>query len=134
MWNHVKGLTEIQINNMSGSYLVHQCSYTISRLVRQNLPLVKSCWLSQINFLSSMCLGRASRKISSMIFPGTVRLTGWLFPWSSFVPLKMSAIFLFFQSPETSRDHHDFSSIFESGCRLQRPIPSRLCNVSHLDP
>ncbi|KAK4830028.1 hypothetical protein QYF61_008366 [Mycteria americana] len=41
------------------------------RLVRQDLSLVKSCWLSQITSLSSMCLNIASRMICSMIFPGT---------------------------------------------------------------
>ncbi|KAK4827886.1 hypothetical protein QYF61_022309, partial [Mycteria americana] len=42
-----------------------------TRLVRQDLPLVKPCWLSRVTSLSSMCLSRASRRICSMIFPGT---------------------------------------------------------------
>jgi len=52
-----------------------------------------------------------------MIFPGTeVRLTGWLFPGSSFLPFfKMDAMFPFFQSPGTSSDCYDFSNIVKSG-------------------
>ncbi|KAK4827891.1 hypothetical protein QYF61_022314 [Mycteria americana] len=46
-------------------------SWKATRLVRQDLPLVKSCWLSRVTSLSSMCLSRASRRICSMIFPGT---------------------------------------------------------------
>ena len=41
----------------------------VTMLVRQDLPLVKPCWLSHITI--------ASRRICSMIFPGTeVKLTG----------------------------------------------------------
>ena len=54
-------------------------SQKATRLVRQDLPLEKPCWLSHITSLSSMCLNIASRRICSMIFPGTeVRLTGIL--------------------------------------------------------
>ena len=52
-------------------------SQEATRLVRHDLPLVKSCWLSQITSLYCMCLNIASRRMCSMIFPGTeVRLTG----------------------------------------------------------
>ena len=52
-------------------------SQKATRLVRQDLPLVKPCWLSQITFLYSICLSIASVRICPMIFPGTeVRLTG----------------------------------------------------------
>jgi len=47
------------------------------RLLRQDLPLVKPCWLPGITYLSSMCLSIASRRICSMIFTGTeMRLIG----------------------------------------------------------
>ena len=80
--------------------------HSITRLVRQDLPLVKPCWLSQMTSLSSVCLIRASRRICSMIFPGTeVRLTGRWFLGSSFLPfLKMGTMFAFLQSPATSPD------------------------------
>ncbi|KAK4827741.1 hypothetical protein QYF61_021202, partial [Mycteria americana] len=56
-------------------------SQKATRLVRQDLPLVKPCWLSRITSLPSMCLSIASRRICSMIFPGTEILSpippGW---------------------------------------------------------
>jgi len=52
-------------------------SEKVTSLVRQDVPLVKPCWLSQITFLSSMCLRISSKRICSVIFPGTeVSLTG----------------------------------------------------------
>jgi len=84
-------------------------------LVRQDLPLVKPCWLFHITFLSSECPSIAPRRICSTIFPGTkVRLTGQQFPGSSFLPfLKMSAMLPFFLSLGISPDYHDFSNVIE---------------------
>ena len=110
-------------------------SQKTTRLVRQDLPLVKPCWLSQITSLSSMCT--ASRRICSMIFPGTEgRLTGRYFPGYSFLPfVKMGTMFPPFQSPGTSPDCRDFLNIRKSdlattsahslrtpGCILSGPI------------
>jgi len=69
-------------------------SQNVTRLVRQDLPLVKPCWLLHVTSLSAVCLSIASRRICSTIFPGTeVRLTGQQFPESSFLPfLKMGPI------------------------------------------
>jgi len=50
----VKGLTEVQTDDIRSSSLAH--SYKTNRLVRQESPLVKPCWLSWITSLSSMCL------------------------------------------------------------------------------
>jgi len=41
------------------------------QLVREDLSLVKSCWLFHITSLSSICLSIASRRIYSTIFPST---------------------------------------------------------------
>ena len=70
-------------------------SQKATRLVKQDLPLIKSCWLSQITSLSRMSLNIASRRICSMIFPGTdIRLTSVQFPRSSFLSsLKMGVMF-----------------------------------------
>lgn len=52
-------------------------SLKATRLLRWFLPLVKLCWLSLVTSLSSMCLSIASRRICSLIFPGTeLRLPG----------------------------------------------------------
>ena len=40
MGYHVKGLTEVQIDDISGSFLVHRCSYTI----------IKGHWVGQAGF------------------------------------------------------------------------------------
>ncbi|KAK4825966.1 hypothetical protein QYF61_003535 [Mycteria americana] len=72
--DQVKGLTEVQIDDIRCSSLstdVVTPSQKAARLVRQDLPLVKLCWLSQITSLPSMCLSIASRRICAMIFPGT---------------------------------------------------------------
>ena len=62
-----KAFTEVQIDKISGS----------SGPLRQDLPLVKLCWLSHVISLCSMCFSTASRRICSVIFHGTeVRLTG----------------------------------------------------------
>ena len=63
---------KFQIDANSGSFCVHFHSYTIikshTRLVRQELPFVKLCWLSGIISLSSTGLSIASSKIYSTIF------------------------------------------------------------------
>jgi len=78
--DHVKGLTETQIDDIVALPLstdVVTPSQKAARLVRQDLPLVKPCWLSQITSPSSTGLSIASRRICSLIFPSTeVRLTG----------------------------------------------------------
>jgi len=69
-------------------------SQQATKLVRQNLPLVKPCWLSPFTSLSSMCLSIASRRICSMTFPGTeVRLMGRSFSGSSFLTFHNVSLF-----------------------------------------
>ncbi|KAK4829247.1 hypothetical protein QYF61_002533 [Mycteria americana] len=63
--DHAKGLTEVQIDDILTP------SYKATRLIRQDLSLVRPCWLSRMTSLSSMCLRIASRRTCSMIFPGT---------------------------------------------------------------
>jgi len=111
----VEGFTDVQTDHILSSPLVHYLvtpSWKATRLVRQNLLLVKPRWLSRITFLSSMCLRIASRRICSMTFPGTeVRLAGQSF----LLFLKMGTMFPFSHSPGTSPDSHDLSNIMESG-------------------
>ena len=71
-----------------------------TKLVRHDLPLVKPCWLSPVTSLLSMCLSVISRRICSIILPGTeMRLTVLQFPRSSFFPfLKMGVMLPLLQS------------------------------------
>lgn len=62
-----------------------------ARVVRQDLPLVKPSWLSCIISLSSICLGIATGRIWSMIFPG---VRHWLEVNSSVVPWVILSTFL----------------------------------------
>jgi len=68
-----------------------------------------------------------------MIFPGTeVRLAGWWFPRSSFLPfLKMGAMFPFFQALGTSPDCHDLSNIKESGLATTSASSLRTLRYNH---
>jgi len=80
-----------------------------------------------------MCRSIASRGICSKMFPSTgMMLPGWWFPESSFLPfLKMGAQWPFFQSPWTSRVHHDFSNIIKSGLMTASVIyPRTLGRIS----
>ncbi|XP_075291658.1 solute carrier family 25 member 43 isoform X2 [Opisthocomus hoazin] len=56
-------------------------------LVRQDLHLVKPCWLCQITSLSSACLSIASRRICSMLFPSTEVLSHFLRAHSLFISI-----------------------------------------------
>jgi len=108
MGDCIKGLTKVQTGGIRVSSLVRWCNYVIIK----DPSLLKPCWLSHINSLFHV-LSRASRRICSMIFPGTDRL---VVPHSSFLPfLKMDVTLPFLQSPGTSPDHHDFSNIIKSG-------------------
>ncbi|KAK4827897.1 hypothetical protein QYF61_022320 [Mycteria americana] len=71
--DRIEGLTEVQTTSIALPLYIDVVtpSEKATRLVRQDLPLVKPCWLSRVTSLSSMCLSRASRRICSMIFPGT---------------------------------------------------------------
>jgi len=49
MWDSVKGLKEVKTEDICNSSLVHWCSHSLleaTRLIRQDLPLVKPRWLS----------------------------------------------------------------------------------------
>ncbi|GAB0210109.1 highly reducing polyketide synthase PKS6 [Grus japonensis] len=48
-----------------------------TKFVRHDLPLVKPCWLSPITSLFSMCLSIVSRRVCSMILPGTEGFVPW---------------------------------------------------------
>jgi len=55
----VKGLAEVQIEDISGSSLVHCCSYTTvksDQVGQADLPLGKPCWLSHNTPFSFMDL------------------------------------------------------------------------------
>lgn len=103
------------------STVVVICPHKATRLIRQDLSLVKLCQLPQITSLFSMCLNLVPRRICSMISQAQRR--GWqVFPGfpgflgSSFLHfLKMSGIFSCFQLPWTLPVCHDFSNIMESG-------------------
>ena len=63
-------------------------------MVRQDLPLVKPCWLSQITSLSHMCLNVAFSRIFTVT---EFRLTGLQFSRHYFLPfLKTGVMLLFF--------------------------------------
>lgn len=89
-------------------------------LVRQDLCLVKLCWVSHIPSLFSMYLSTASRRVCSMIFPSMEVRS---FPGSSFpLLLKIGTIFPF-STNLTSLDCHEFSNIVEAGLQTTLPIP-----------
>jgi len=77
---HVKGITKVQRDGISGSSLVYRHSYIIIKrrnVGHTDMSSVKPCWLSHITSLSSMCLSVSSRSIYSMMFFSTeMRLTG----------------------------------------------------------
>jgi len=72
-----KSLTEVWIDDIGGSSLVHWCSYTITEghqvgqagFALGEAMLVIPC--------SSMCLSRASRRICCRIPSTEARLVGW---------------------------------------------------------
>ena len=73
--NHVKSLAEVHVDDTSCPSFFHQCCHSLQKaitLVRHNLSLVKPCWLSWITSLSPPCLNVPSRRINSMIFPGSL--------------------------------------------------------------
>lgn len=111
----VKGLTVFQVDNSNHSSFVNFLSTVTpsqkaTRMIRYDLPLVKPYWMPQITSLSCKCFGIASRRVFSMIFPGTnVRLTDLLFPRTFFLPFfKVGMVLLFFQSPGASPECQDF--------------------------
>ena len=81
-------------------------SQNITRLVRQDLYLVKPHQLSCIISLSSMRSSRAYRWVCSTVFPSTeVRLIGRQFPGLSLLSfLKVGTTLPFLKSPGTSPD------------------------------
>ena len=101
-------------------------------MVSHNLPLVKPCWLSQITSSSQVCLNISSRRICSMIFPGTVvTLTILQFPGSSYLFLiKMGIMSPFFKSPGTSLDSHYFLNEMVTG--LATTSAGFLTNLGHM--
>ena len=70
MWDHSKGLAQVQGDDINCPPVVHQCRHCITegtRWIRHNLPLVQPCWLSRITSSSLSCLNTSSGKICSMI-------------------------------------------------------------------
>jgi len=91
-------------------------SQKATRLVKQDLPLMKPCWFSCITSLSSMCLIINSWRICSMIFPCTEgRLDRMVVPRIiHFVLLKNGSKVSFCSVTRDFTYCHDFSNI-ESG-------------------
>jgi len=75
----VEGFTGVQTDHIHSSSLVHQCSHSIiesHKVGQAGLALGEAMLTVSFTSLSSMCLSIASRRICSMIFPGTeMRLT-----------------------------------------------------------
>ena len=80
MWGCIKSLTEAKVDAISCSSLIHQNSHSII----EGYKVGQACFslgetllaVSNPTTVSSMCLDIASRKICSIIIPGTeVRLT-----------------------------------------------------------
>jgi len=70
-----------------------------------------------------------------MLLGTEVRLTGLLFPESSFCPLlKMGVMFLLFQSVGTSPDCHDFSNMMDSSFATSCAVPSGSADAPHQVP
>lgn len=74
MWDHVKSLTEIKIDNNNSSYLIHQHSFSIAeghKISQSPFILGEAILTLSIHFLSSICFDTASRRSSSVILLGT---------------------------------------------------------------
>jgi len=66
---HVKGLTEVQVDYISGPSLVHWCSDTIMegyQVGQTGFALGEAFWFSHVTFLTFMCLSTASRRICDL--------------------------------------------------------------------
>lgn len=79
-----------QVDDISCPSLIQCHNYTVEgHQICQAwfIPLVKSCWLSPVNSLFSLCLSIVLRTICSMLLPGTeLRRTGLYFPFLFLFP------------------------------------------------
>ena len=113
----VRCFAQVQVD-VSCSSFIHQRSNPVvegHQICQAQFALSEAMLV--VTSLFSMWRSMVSRRINSMILPGTVvRLTGLQFPASSFFPfLKMRVMFPLFQSVGTSLDYHDFSNRMDSG-------------------
>lgn len=70
VWEHSKGLAQVQGDDINCLPVVHQCQHCITegtRWIRHGLPLAQPCWLSQITSSSLSCLHTSSGMLCSMI-------------------------------------------------------------------
>jgi len=129
----------IQVCYTGGSSLVHWHSDIIiksNRADQAGPEPVKPCWLSHITSLFSMYLSIASRRICTMLFPGTeARLTVSSSLSHPFCPSwKWVLSHCFFQSPWTSSDCHDFSNVIKNGLETKSANSLRILGCISLEP
>ena len=90
MWDHIKGCTEVQVDDISCPsfiYCWHHLVIVGHQIIKAQSTFAEAVLAVRITSSSHICINIASRRICSMIFPGTDRrLTGPQFPRSFFVP------------------------------------------------
>lgn len=122
MWDHVKGFTEFQIDDISCPFFCPPIQSSVSlqkatRLMRHDLLWVKLWGLSRITSLSCMLFIVSSGWVWFIIFWGSdMRLAGIQFSPCSFLHfLQIRVMFPFLQLQRTLLVVHDFSNMIESG-------------------